>query len=254
VSEVRATNYDAIADSYDRRYAFQRYEGIVETVLGFVGSGCAAVLEVGCGTGHWLQLLDGRVTRVAGMDVSANMLTRAAATAPRAWLVRGRAEAAPWIDGAFDRIVCVNALHHFTSRELFFAEARRMLRQGGGLLTVGLDPHAGRDSWWVYDYFPETIAIDRARFAPVRIIRGELAKAGFSWAESAEAHHIESQRLLTEVFPQGIDRAITSQLVVLSDDEFSRGAQRIAEASRTSGGDLPLVADLRFYATTGWVG
>ena len=254
MSDVRTTNYDAIADSYDRRYAFQGYEGIVETVRGFVGSGCGAVLEVGCGTGHWLQLLDGRATRVAGMDVSWNMLARAAATAPRAWLVRGRAEAAPWTDGAFDRIVCINALHHFTSREQFFVEARRMLRPGGGLLTVGLDPHAGRDSWWVYDYFPETVAIDRARFAPVRIIRGELAKAGFAWAESAEAHHLESHRLLRDVFPQGIDRAITSQLVVLSDDEFSRGQQRIAEAARTRGGDLPIAADLRFYATTGWVG
>jgi SAM-dependent methyltransferase len=254
VSEVRATNYDSIAHSYDRRYSFQRYEGIAETLRGFVGSGRGAVLEVGCGTGHWLQLLDGLADRVAGMDLSSNMLARAAAAAPRAWLVRGRAEAAPWIDGAFDRIVCINALHHFTSREQFFIEARRMLRAGGGLLTVGLDPHAGRDSWWVYDYFPETIEIDRARFAPVRIIRGEMAKVGFMWTESMEAHHIESQRPLSEAFPHGVDRAFTSQLVVLRDDEFSRGVQRMSEAAQAGGGNLPLMADLRFYATTGWVG
>jgi hypothetical protein len=81
-----------------------------------------------------------------------------------------------------------------------------------------------------------------------------MAKAGFMWAESMEAHHIESQRLLNEAFPHGIDRAFTSQLIVLRDDEFSRGVERMSEAARASGGNLPLVADLRFYATTGWVG
>ena len=222
---------------------------------GFIdAASAAAVLEVGCGTGHWLQVMVGHARWIAGMDLSAGMLAHAAKAAPRAVLVRGRAEHPPWRDASFDRIVCINALHHFSSREQFFGEARRMLRPGGALMTIGLDPHSGRDSWWVYDYFPETAAIDRARFAPVRIIRGELTRAGFAWAESMEADHIESQRPLRDAFPSGISRQFTSQLSVLTDDEFARGLQRVADAAAAAGGDIPLVADLRFYATTGWVG
>ena len=86
------------------------------------------------------------------------MLARARVAAPGARLVRARAEDLPWRDATFDRIFCVNALHHFSDRDRFFAEARRILRPGGGLLTIGKDPHAERDEWWVYHYFEETRA------------------------------------------------------------------------------------------------
>jgi SAM-dependent methyltransferase len=257
VTGTRVTNYDEVAGGYDRRYALYGYEGVRDTILSFLGSAAApAVLEVGCGTGHWLQVMSDRARLLAGVDLSAAMLARACATAGRAHLVRGRSEQAPWRDASFDRIVCVNALHHFSDRDRFFIEARRLLRPGGGLLTVGLDPHTARDEWWVYDYFPETIAIDQARFAPVRIIRGELAKAGFAWAESSEADRIETQLRLEDAFPAGVERSFTSQLTVLTDDEFAGGIGRLrsaSEAAAQTGGDVWLTADLRFYATIGWV-
>ena len=123
---------------------------------------------------------------------------------PGAYLVRGRSEHAPWRNASFDRIVCVNALTHFSDRDRFFIEARRLLRPGGGLLNVGLDPHTTRDQLVAHDYFPETIGIDQTCFAPVRIIRGELAKAGFAWAESSEADRIEMSLRLGETFPGGV--------------------------------------------------
>ena len=67
-------------------------------------------------------------------------------------------------------------------------------------MTIGKDPHAGRDEWWVYDYFDEARAIDLARFAPVRILRGEMALSGFAWAESFEADHIEAARTPDEAW------------------------------------------------------
>jgi len=219
-------------------------------MLSFIGpEPLPAILEAGCGTGHWLQLMRGRASIVVGMDLSMRMLARARQTASDAAIVRARAEQLPWRDGAFDRIVCVNALHHFTDREQFFTDARRALKHGGGLLVVGLDPHAERDEWWVYDFFPETREIDRARFAPIRIIRGELTKAGFAWAESFEAARLEAQLPVAEVFPDGIDRSFTSQLTVLTDEEFARGVSRMRDA----GDDLRLTSDLHFYATVGWL-
>ena len=194
------------------------------------------------------------VMPAAGIDPSAAMLERARIAAPSARLVRARAEDLPWRDGAFDRIFCVNALHHFADRHRFFAEARRVLKPGGGLLTIGKDPHAERDSWWVYDYFEETRAIDRARFAAVRTLRGDLTRAGFAWAESLEADHIEVSHPAAEALASGVvDASFTSQLTVLSDDEFRRGVERLRQADAAVGGELQLVADFRLYATIGWV-
>jgi SAM-dependent methyltransferase len=254
VSDVRITDYDAIANEYDRRFALYSYDGVRRALLNFLGdSTLAAILEVGCGTGHWLSVLAGRARLVAGLDRSAAMLAVARRAAPEGHLVRGLAEHLPWHELCFDRIACINALHHFSDRRLFFAEARRVLKPGGGLLSIGLDPHAGRDEWWVYDWFPETKDIDVARFAPVRIVRGEMVAAGFEWAESFEADHLESQLSLAHAFPGGaIPRSFTSQLSVLSDDEFERGAARLREAAVANDGEMVLAADIRLYATTAW--
>ncbi|MBW8866945.1 MAG: class I SAM-dependent methyltransferase [Acidobacteria bacterium] len=256
-SGSRVTDYDSIAARYDRRYAIHEYAGVRAALVDFVGES-SAVLEVGCGTGHWL----GEVTRsanlsgkrmIAGVEPSAEMIVRARTTAPDAQLVRARAEELPWHDASFDRLYCVNALHHFSDRARFFAEARRILKPGGALLTIGKDPHAERDSWWVYDYFPETVAIDRERFARVRTLRGEMTLAGFSWSESFEADRIEAVQPATEALASGIvDRAYTSQLTVLSDEEFAAGVARMKTANDAAGGQLPLVTDFYLFATVGW--
>jgi ubiquinone/menaquinone biosynthesis C-methylase UbiE len=248
----RVTDYDRVADRFDTRYTHYTYEGSRETLASFVGSQSSAVLEVGCGTGHWLAVAERPM--LVGIDPSMAMLARAREAAPLAHLVRARAEDLPFADGSFDRIFCVNALHHFADRARFFGEARRVLRPGGGLLTIGKDPHTDRDDWWVYEYFEETRAIDRRRFARVRTLRGEMAVAGFAWTESMEAEHIELVVPAADALVNGIvDPAFTSQLTVLTDDEFQRGAERLRQANDAAGGELQLVADIRLYATVGWV-
>lgn len=256
----RIADYDRIAGRYDRRYDLHAYAGVRAALLGFVGSGSvSAVLEVGCGTGHWLAEIRSAASAerllLAGVEPAAGMLARAREAAPAARLVRAQAEALPWRDGAFDRVVCINALHHFSDRVSFFAEARRILRPGGALMSIGKDPYAERDSWWVYDYFPETVGIDRERFARVRILRGEIAKAGFDWTESFEVDRIEALTPASDALATGVvDGAYTSQLTVLSDEEFLEGVARIKTANEAAGGDLQLVTDFRLYATVGQLG
>ena len=129
-----------------------------------------------------------------------------------------------------------------------------MLKPGGGLLTIGKDPHTDHDDWWVYTYFEETRAIDRERFARVRTLRGEMALAGFDWTESMEADHIEVVRPASEALAAGIvDPSFTSQLTVFSDEEYAAGAERLRQANEAAGGELQLVADFRLYATIGWL-
>lgn len=242
----RTTDYGAIAERFDRRYALYEYGGVRESLLGFLGEHPLDVLEVGCGTGHWLDVMQPKARRLVGLEPSLPMLRRA-----RGRRVRGVAETLPFPDAAFDRIVCVNALHHFRDRFAFFTEARRVLRPGGGVMSIGKDPHAERDAWWVYDFFPETRDIDRARFAPVRILRGELARAGFSWAESFEADHIEAVHPAVDALTNGVvDRTFTSQLTVLTSEEYEAGVARI----RAGGDTLQLVSDFYLFATAGWVG
>ena len=184
------------------------------------------------------------------------MLDRAtrAQRRPRVWS-RARAEELPWRDASFDRVFCVNALHHFADRARFFAEARRVLRPGGGLLTIGKDPHTDRDDWWVYDYFEETRAIDRdalrARADAAR--RDGAGRLRVDRVDGGRAHRGRAAGRPKRWPTASSIRRFTSQLTVLSDEEFTRGADRLRQANDAAGGELQLVADFRLYATIGWV-
>src|SRR2546421_3621082 len=115
-------DYDAIAPNYDRRYAENEYGGVERAVLAFVGAATGAVLEVGCGTGHWLGVLDGLGRRGAGslgIDRSWGMLERARRAMPAAALVRAEAERLPCRSASADRLFCVNAFHHFVDKAAF---------------------------------------------------------------------------------------------------------------------------------------
>jgi SAM-dependent methyltransferase len=176
------------------------------------------------------------------------MLERARVKAPTAMLVRGSAGALPWADGSIDRILCVNALHHFPDRRATLAECRRVLRSGGGVLTAGLDPHTGADEWWVYDYFPAARHADRLRYASTATIRAELVDAGFRRASTEVAQHLPVALPFDAAWEQGlVHRQSTSQLMVISDAEYGAGVDRL-RAERPV-----LRADLRIYATTAWV-
>ena len=254
---MRHTDYESIAAGYDVRYRTYDYREIRAGLAAFLGEApLGRILEAGCGTGYWLNALVGRAGLVVGLDRSERMLARAAASGSRS-LVRGDAEAPPFADAVFARIMCVNALHHFADRGRFFAESRRLLHAGGGFFNVGLDPHADRDSWWIYQYFPETRDIDLERYPAVRTIRGELAKAGFSWAESYEIQVLEHAMPARQAFERGlVARSFSSQLAVLTENEFEAGVSRIRDAinaAERDGGELMLGSELHLFATTGWI-
>ncbi|MGQ0649036.1 MAG: class I SAM-dependent methyltransferase [Gemmatimonadaceae bacterium] len=245
-------NYDAVADAFDHRYRRNQYAGVRDALLDFV-AGADSVLEVGCGTGHWLALLANDAAY--GVDASWGMLQHARVAAPRAMLAHGRAEALPIASASMDRVVAINAMHHFVDKIAFVAEARRVLRPGGGALTVGLDPHTGTDQWWIYDFFPGTRATDLRRYPSTSAIREMMASAGFGSCETTVAQHVPAAVSVREARARGsMDRNSTSQLMLLSDEEYRAGVQRIAVTVPGAGEREPtLHADLRLYATTAWL-
>ena len=246
---MRRVDYDTLASAYDKRFDTNRFEGVqvtLERFLEAVSAGC--IVEVGCGTGHWLQLLDPTDSLVIGLDPSHGMLTRAQTNAPRSPLVRGRAESLPFQRGSVDRMFCINALHHFVDPKRFVRDARRTLRSGGGLLTIGLDPHTGLDAWWIYDYFPDALSADRRRYPATVRIREWLRAAGFSAVSTEIAQHIPAALAFDDALARGfLDRRATSQFQVIEDAHWEAGWKRL-EAERPV-----LRADLRLYATVGFV-
>lgn len=247
---MQPVNYDVVAPEYDRRYERNRYDGVRAALGRFLaGARGMSVAEVGCGTGHWLvELADTGVKRLIGLDLSPGMLEWARAQAPNALLVQGTASDLPFADASLDRVFCVNALHHFSNPQVFLAECRRVLRPGGGLLTIGLDPHRDGEEWWVYDFFPSALDADRLRYPSAAIIREWLGTAGFQQAATEVAEHFHASMAFEAAQKHGsLDRRATSQFMVISDDAYEAGMKRLLS-------ERPVLrSNVRLYATTAWV-
>jgi SAM-dependent methyltransferase len=154
-------------------------------------------------------------------------------------------------------VFCINAFHHFERKQQFLVEARRVLRPGGGLLIVGLDPHTATDRRWEYEYFPSARRTDLVRFPPAERIRGWMSEAGFWNMATTEAQHFETNMLAGEALDQGrLDKNQSSQLALLSVDEYARGIARVRQEIETAsrrGEEFRIVSDLRLYATDAWL-
>ncbi|HVO16400.1 MAG TPA: class I SAM-dependent methyltransferase [Alphaproteobacteria bacterium] len=108
----------------------------------------ADVLDLGCGDGALACALARRGATVTGLDADPRMLVaaqaRAEAEAVALDLVHARAEALPFPDGAFDRVVAITVLCFIQEADRAVAEMARVLRPGGRLVIGEL----GRWSVW----------------------------------------------------------------------------------------------------------
>ena len=247
-------DYDRVAPRYRARYSHADYAEVESAVRAFAAD-AADVLEVGCGTGHWVARFASTARRSVGVDPSTGMLRRADDELKGRCLVRGVAEALPFPDDTFDFVFAINALHHFADPATAWTEVARVLRPGGRCATVGLDPSTGADQWYVYDYFPRTLALDRRRYPSSPRIRAWLEASGFHEISTSVAQHIPAREpARAYVESPAFHRHVTSQLSLLTDEEFESGLAAIWRDIRRgeeAGTPAVLSADLRLYMTTG---
>jgi SAM-dependent methyltransferase len=230
---AKRVNYNQVAPVYDRRYRNGGPTGIAECLLELAGSANASrVLEVGCGSGYWLSLLHSCDLR-CGLDASPGMLEIARERDSSLKLIRGTAAKLPFRRHTFRLLYCVHALHHFEEPESFFAEAFRLLGQGGVLVVIGMDPHTKKDEWYLYDYFPGTYETDLRRYPAGARILGWMETAGFVRCERRLAARIDHEFIGEEVFNDPIlHKEGTSQLSLLTGEAFEEGMERMKEALR----------------------
>lgn len=101
------------------------------------------LLDVGGGTGRVASALADHVTGVVIVDSSEQML-RQAASRPGIEAIHASAEALPFADASFERILMVDALHHVEDTERSVREMLRVLAPGGRLVIEEPDWRAPR--------------------------------------------------------------------------------------------------------------
>ncbi|MFN2472009.1 MAG: class I SAM-dependent methyltransferase [Gaiellaceae bacterium] len=212
-------DYDRLAEVYEAHRTADRTVVVALATQADVGPD-ARVLEVGCGTGNHISALRAATGCEAwGVEPSSEM--RARVRDPGLAVVGGAAEELPFGDGVFDLAFSVDVVHHLADLDAALGEAHRVLRPGGSLCLATDDEETIR-SRLHSRYFPETVAVELARYPSGETVRDALAAAGFGSVRemrTAVAYTVSDSRAYRD--------GAFSSLLLIDDEAHAAGLERL---------------------------
>lgn len=127
-------HFDILAPFYDRLMGAPDVARLTQ-LLRLPSPGC--LLDLGGGTGRVSSPLRRMVGRLVVCDVCERMLAKA--REKKLDVVRARSEALPFPDESFDRVLVVDALHHFADQPAAIGDIARVLKPGGRVVVEEFD-------------------------------------------------------------------------------------------------------------------
>ena len=136
--------YDIWAPTYDeeRNPLIALEENVTLDLIGDVRN--QRVLDVGCGTGRYCELLAKKGANVVGIDPSAKMLEYAKRKITpncRFELRLGRVEDASFPSNHFNVVVSALTVGHIIELESVIREVSRIIKSGGSLIVSDIHPY-----------------------------------------------------------------------------------------------------------------
>lgn len=216
--------FDGVAGVYSR-YRHPN-EKLVEHIFKRVRY-ADSILEIGCGTADYLSVLSELLNANGfGFDSSSGMIERAREKNFKLNLAVGDAQRDfPYGDGQFDFVFNINLVHYIDDLESLFKESYRVLSYDGSVLTV-TDSCEDIEDRTLTHYFPETLAVDRARYPGNSAIMTAMKKAGF------EGIYTTKVRTTFEFKPQHYEQysqKAYSALRLIPEEAFERGLKMVRD-------------------------
>jgi SAM-dependent methyltransferase len=255
---IEKVNYNEISPVYNVRYNVSPLEGVLSFLKNIVETYSPKnILEIGCGTGHWLKELSNYEVQLFGGDYSIGMLKQAFRDPiMNIHLFNTDANFLPLRRNSFDLIICVNAIHHFSDKKKFVIDSSSFLKNNGIISIIGLDPRDTNVEWSLYKYFDRTYQIDLNRFPSFDDISRWMEMNRCNRVEKKLVHTVDKiisgRDVLKDHF---LDKRGASQLALLSDSEYQNGITKIKsdiEKAESEGKEFEFVIKLNFFSITGY--
>jgi ubiquinone/menaquinone biosynthesis C-methylase UbiE len=141
------------------------------------------VLDVGCGTGHYISELRARGFQVCGVDGSRDMLNVARRNNSGANILEARVQQLPFPDESFDAAICIEVLRYVPDWTSCIGEIARVLRPGG-LCLITVSPRLSLNGYWLLNWIDSIVSIPTLQhlkqfFTSSRQLRRVISAAGF---------------------------------------------------------------------------
>jgi 2-polyprenyl-3-methyl-5-hydroxy-6-metoxy-1,4-benzoquinol methylase len=119
----------------------------------------ARAVDLGCGSGRFVDLLADRYDQVLAVDISAREIELAKAARPRpniTYQVRSLLDLDPDRDGRFDLVFSVNTIHHLRDHDRVLPHVKSLVAGGGQAVLMDIvDPNGrwGSRDWQIQEAF-----------------------------------------------------------------------------------------------------
>ena len=146
--EIAFFDSHGASDAYDV-FSPQTNERLIDNFVRLTGLPAGArVVDLGCGSGVFTNVLQQRGYRCTGVDLSPTLIKIAREKYPGIDFLEGDIEKLPFPDGQFDGVLLSGVLHHLPELSRCATEVMRILRPGGKYFAF--DPNRMNPFMYLY--------------------------------------------------------------------------------------------------------
>jgi ubiquinone/menaquinone biosynthesis C-methylase UbiE len=134
-------HYDTIADTYDHHYDHHRGRNYHTHISNYLISALPKggdLLDIGCGTGLFVEKYIENGGHATGLDISGKMVARARRRCSGCEFTVGVGEKLPFRDNSFDAVSSLLVFSYVRDPGAMLAETYRVLRPGGAIAICTL--------------------------------------------------------------------------------------------------------------------
>ena len=175
-------------------------------------------LDVACGKGEWLLVVEKKGARIAGVDISRTAIDICRKNLPKGEFLVSPAETLPFGDARFDIVTCLGSLEHFVDKLAALREMVRVAKPNARLLI--LVPNEGFYLRRLDLYKGTQQAVAREDVLSLEAWRSLIEKAGLRVVSRWRDTHILSAAWITSgppvMWPIRLMVALSSKIVPIA--------------------------------------
>ncbi len=139
----------------------------------------AIYLDIGCGTGNYINQFQKRGYNFIGIDPSEKMLSEAKSKNQHIDYKLGTAENTHLPSGSVDGIVASLTIHHWSNLTKAFSELNRVLKPNEKIVIFTSTPKQ-MEGYWLNHYFPKMLQASIIQMPSLDIVKQAMKKANFN--------------------------------------------------------------------------
>lgn len=217
--------YEKIGNEYNdiRLDAKNDRENVIKIIKKYANSKHKKILDIGCGTGKYGEMMQENGYKVVGIDKSKTQINQAKQLMEA---YEGDATNLPFEDESFDVCTMIIMLQQLSKKDRIkaFKEVHRVLKTNG-ILIIKTCSHEDLQYRFTAKFFPKTLEIDKTRYPDITELRSELSV--FSKIEIENSSIIVEKS--KEKYLEQYKKRGTSNFSFLTDKEICEGIKNFEE-------------------------